>query len=267
MKGILLAIQFLTIIPLRVRGDLTDEDAGKTVSFFVIAGMIQGMIILMVYHLSSKIFHTELSIAITLLSHIIINGGLHLDGLADTFDALAMKSTGNKESDNEKRLAVMRDGSTGPAGVIAISSSLALRYLILKDIAGENISVLHSSILLLPVISRWCMVVSIHRSHPARKEGLGYWVIKNTGMKEVITSTVILVAFFILLSLLSINYMHSIYFYISVMGINLILSRILRSIFTRRFSGITGDNLGAINEISEIIFLMEVIIWQRFFIS
>ncbi len=264
MKGILLAIQFLTIIPLRLKGEVTERDIGRSVSFFVIGGMIHGMIILMVYHLSSKIFHTDITIATTLLTHIIINGGFHLDGLADTFDAIAMKSTGNRQLDIEKRLAIMKSGSIGPTGAIAIIATLALKYLFLKDISGQ--SILYSSILFLPVISRWCMVVSIYKAQHAKKDGLGYLIIKNTKEKEVVISTIIMIALFTLLSILFSDYMYNIFFYISLIGINLILSKILRSIFTRRFNGITGDNLGAINEISEIIFLMEVIIWQRFFI-
>jgi adenosylcobinamide-GDP ribazoletransferase len=265
MKKLLLAIQFLTIIPVRVRGAVSEKDIAGSASAFVAVGLFQGILLIAAQYFSEALFHPDLAMAVTVFTLVLINGGFHLDGLADTFDALAVKSQGDFERDRQKRLAVMRDGSTGPIGVIAIIFALAFKYLLLKNLSNSIPFVFYSSLLFLPVVSKWTMTIAIYHGNPARNDGLGYIMTTGAGLKEIVISTITLIGLFAVALTYSKNYSPDKYhiFYLALMATMYILVRAAVSLCKNRFGGITGDNLGAINEASEILFLAAAVIWLR----
>ena len=101
-KSFLIAIQFLTLIPVKRNLAANENDIAKSASVFVIVGFIQGIFLITADYVSGIFFHQDLVIAIVLLMLVLSNGGFHLDGLADTFDAIAVKSSGDFEKDKEK---------------------------------------------------------------------------------------------------------------------------------------------------------------------
>jgi adenosylcobinamide-GDP ribazoletransferase len=265
MKKIFLAFQFLTIIPVKIVPPVSDEDVAGSSAFFPVAGLLQGMVIAGAAYLASRVFHTDLSIAIILFVLVLSSGGFHLDGLADTVDALAAKSSGNSRRDREKRLSIMKEGAAGPMGVTAIVFALAFKYLALGDISHLSSFTYYSTLVLLPVLPKWTMVISMFHAGPARGEGLGNLFITGTGLKEAAISTLTLV---ILLALPRIfaqslvpGYQPLFYFFLLIMLYG--LCRIWVLFFERRFGGLTGDTVGAISEVSEVIFLLAVILWSR----
>ena len=68
----------------------------------MLVGLLQGILLVLTDYVSGIFFHQDLVIAIVLLMLVLSNGGFHLDGLADTFDAIAVKSSGDFEKDKEK---------------------------------------------------------------------------------------------------------------------------------------------------------------------
>ena len=102
MRSILLAIQFLTILPVRLRGEISESDIARCASFFPLAGALQGLILFAAAVVLNMIFPADIVSGFVIAIAIIINGGFHLDGLADTFDALAVKSSGDPAKDRSK---------------------------------------------------------------------------------------------------------------------------------------------------------------------
>lgn len=272
MKRFLLAMQFLTIVPIKIKGDVTEADVARSVGFFPLVGLIQGLVLVAVYLALGAVFQPGLAVALVLLVLVLSNGGFHLDGLADTFDALACKG------DREKRLDVMRDGSVGAIGVAAIIFALALKYLALMDIidaGGHGFLALKGAggwfagacgpLLLMPVISKWAMMLSMHRGGPAREDGLGKIFINGMRSRDVAAATI----FVLLLMALPyiVNVRDSLYPVAAGVTVFMIyvLSVFLVGLFSKRFGGLTGDNLGAAGEISEVLFLLMVAGWQRLY--
>ena len=72
--------------------------------------------------LLDALFHPGLSTALVLLLYVLSSGGFHLDGVADTFDALAAKG------DRERKLDIMKGGTNGAVGMAAVV--FVLRHLI-----------------------------------------------------------------------------------------------------------------------------------------
>jgi adenosylcobinamide-GDP ribazoletransferase len=239
-------------------------DIAKSTSVFVIVGLFQGMLLIAVDYMSFA-FHPDLAAGIILLALVLSNGGFHLDGLADTFDALAVKPSGDVNADKEKRLSVMKDASIGAIGAIAIIFSIGIKYLAIRNLSHFTYFTYYSSLLLMPVLSKWTMVISMFHGSPARKDGLGQIFIGRIGFRETLISTFTLIAFFTLTLVLFSRYMPDMHyaFYVSLIIVLYIFCRLAVSLFNKRFGGLTGDTLGAISEVTEIIFLLMVIVWSR----
>lgn len=262
MKRLLLAFQFLTVVPLGTGITADETDIAKSSALFVVVGFIQGILLAGTAYALGAVFGYELVIALVLMVLVLTNGGFHLDGLADTFDALAVKSAGDAAFDGEKRLAVMKDSTSGPSGVTAIVFDLGLKYLALAGIRDLSSSAFYSALLLMPVLSKWAMVVAMYRGRPARKDGLGRSFISGTGPGELALSTGLLVLVLTLSTTLFESYT-SYFFYAGLLALLFLSCSIWVWYFNRKFGGLTGDTLGAIGEVTEISFLLTVIVWSR----
>lgn len=262
IRQILVAFQFLTIIPVKKDLAANENDIAKSASFFVLVGLFQGILLVSTEYLSGIFFHHELVIAIVLLMLVLSNGGFHLDGLADTFDALAVKG------DRVKKLAIMKDSTIGPIGVISIIFALALKYLALKNLSHLLTFTYYSALIMMPIMPKWAMVLSMFHGSPAREDGLGRIFINRIGVREVAVSTLVLFLVLTLPSVFFSRYMpNSQYiFYAVLLAAIYLLCRICVIFFNKKFGGLTGDTLGAISELTEIIFLLTVIVWSRLFI-
>lgn len=259
MKKLLLAFQFLTIIPLKKMDNVSEKDVGGASAFFPLVGAVQGILIVISSALFLKVFPAEVSTGLILLLMIIINGGLHLDGLADTFDAIASRTV------KEKKLAVMKDSFVGPFGVIAIIFAILLKYLFLNAIFNISLDTYYLSLFLMPIFSRWAMVPAIFHCRPARQDGLGRIFIAHTNMKEFAAAT--LLTFTISLSALFISEKTSAITSLLLILVILYIFCIAAARFSNKsFGGMTGDTFGAVSEISEILFLMVMVIWSQKFI-
>src|SRR5208283_1096309 len=134
MKQLLLAVQFLTIIPVRVKGVCTEEELAHSSSFFPVAGALQGILMALAAFASIKIFPVEIVSSFVILVLLLSNGGFDMDGLIDTFDALAVTSTGDRGRDIEMRLAVMKSGSIGAVGAMALVMVVLLKLVLLNQL-------------------------------------------------------------------------------------------------------------------------------------
>ena len=266
MKSFLIALQFLTILPLKHRMAMNEADIAKSSTFFVLVGFLQGMLLMATDYLAGRVFHPDLVTGLVLLIYVVSNGGFHLDGLADTFDAIAAKSVGNADADTQKRLSVLKDPAIGPAGVTAILFSLGLKYLSLNSLTNFLPFTYYSSLLLLPVIPKWTMVIAMYHGKRARENGLGSLFIHKIGWQEVAFSTTILALLFALPQLFFSDYIpdKQNIFYAVLLVTMYFLCRIWIQFFHKRFGGLTGDMLGAVSEMTEVAFLLMVILWSRF---
>ena len=262
MKRLILAFQFLTIIPLGNTEEVSEEDMGKATAFFPVVGAIEGILYVALAYLFLKVFPSDLTNGLLLFAMVIINGGLHLDGLSDTVDAVASRG------DREKKLAIMKDSTVGPAGVIAIVLVLLLKYLLLNAVAFYSTRVAYySALFLLPVVARWSMVPAVYHCKAVRDGGLGKMFIDHTELKEIIISTMLVLSVCILLLLSNHDFRILSFVLMFMMPVLYIFSRAAVVFFGNHFGGMTGDSFGSVYEISIILFLMSWVIWSQKFIS
>jgi adenosylcobinamide-GDP ribazoletransferase len=254
MRKILLAFQFLTILPIKTGSEISEEDVGRASALFPVVALFEGSLLTVTAFLLHRVFSLEVTNGLLILLIVALNGGLHLDGLSDTFDAIASRTS------RERKLAIMKDSTVGPLGVIAIIMVILLKFFALNALASRSVSFFYYVLFLMPLFSRWGMVSAAFHGRPVRNDGLGNIFIKYTGLKELImavllTPLIALSAFYILKTgpatveshLLFILF-YLIFFYV--------LSLLLVWFFNRNFGGMTGDTLGAVNEVGAVVFLL-----------
>lgn len=262
MKKLLLAFQFLTIIPVRRMENVSEKEIGRSSAFFPVVGAIQGALMAASSVLLMKVFPSEVVNGIIVLEAAIITAGLHLDGLADTFDAIASRK------DKEKKLAIMKESSVGPFGVIAIVFAILLKYLLLNAAFSISLEAYYLSLFLMPLFSRWAMVPAIFHCKSARLDGLGRIFIEHTKLQELVTATSLTLVFLFCAFFIggrSSEFLVPCYRLLFVLPMLYILSLVSVWFSNKHFGGMTGDTFGAVAELSEILFLMTAVICLRNF--
>ncbi len=267
MRQLFLALQFLTILPVKVRGTVTETDISGSAVFFPVAGAFQGLLAACTALVSVNFFTSEITAGLVLLTLIVSNGGFHLDGLADTFDALAVKSSGDPKADRDRKLSIMKDSTTGAIGVIAIVMTILLKFLLINNLLSSSLPTSsYVFLFLMPVFSKWVMVAAMYHGNSARQDGLGKMFIDNITLVKVVFASLVLIFFYAAADML---YLHkaygagSIILFFVLFTIFYIFCLLSAKFFGKRFGGLTGDTLGAAGEISEILFLMVASLWLQ----
>ncbi len=241
-KRFILMIQFFTRIPIKVEIPSDNEDFGKGLVFAPIIGLMIGGILLGFYYLFMLFLPLMVTIIFIILLYITITGGLHLDGLADTFDGL-FSGRGK-----ERILEIMRDSRIGTFGVLALVGVVLADIGLLASINPLNIPY---AILLFPVAGRIGSLLSAGLSSYAREQGLGKSFIDYCTMKEITIGIVIaFIIFYIFLGLLG----------VAIAFLTHITTLILTLMLTKKLAGATGDILGAVCELNQVAFLIIVLL-------
>ena len=231
MNAALAALQFLTLFPWPKRMERSADEVGRATIFFPVIGFFLGSILVAVNFLLAPFSNTTLLSVLLVSLLALLTGGLHLDGLGDTFDGLG---TGD---DRERALRIMDDSHTGAYGLIAI-----VLVLFLKIHAIEGIGVDRSRALLAaPVLGRWAMVLLGYRSSAA-KAGLGSTFMDHLSRKHLVLATLITLV-------LVAAILHGVG--VAIMLWVAIFTLASKNYFHRRLGGVTGDTLGAVGELSE----------------
>ena len=255
MKKLLLAFQFLTIIPMQDMGDVSGEEMGKTTTVFPLVGFAEGVVLAFLAALFLKVFPAELTNALLVLILVIMNGGFHLDGLSDTFDAVASRG------DRVEKLEIMKDSTVGPMGVIAIVMTLLLKYVLLNTVSFQSTTVAYlMTVLSMPLLSRWAMVIAAFYSGPARKDGLGRLFIEHTGARQLIAATATAIVLITLVCTMVSQFSLLMFYVMFAIPVLFTFSFGAVWFFRKMIGGMTGDSFGAVNELAVLIFLLSAVI-------
>ncbi len=238
---IALAFSFLTLIqlPFSSRESAREEDLASSFTFFPVVGaFLGGFLTLWALALHSFLPPLVLAALLTFLLALATRG-LHLDGLADLADALGGGYT------PERRLTIMKDSHIGAFGAIAL-----VLFLFMK-VAALHTLLVHSAwgaILVFPALSRLAMVLTAHRVPYARREGgLGRPFLQSMTNAHVLGATLLCAAWCLIISP---------HFTLWLTPALLLCVILVRQLALRTLQGVTGDVLGATNEITETFLLM-----------
>lgn len=230
MRAFLLMLSFFTRLPLP-HVEYTQERYIKGIKFIPLVGVITGALL---YFLSfaDAVLSPSVMGFLLFFGYVLITGGLHLDGLADSCDALF------SGRDRQTMLEIMKDSRSGSFGVLGLIIASAAYLVLLPQVPKE-------ALLLFPVIGKCAPAIGASAAPYIRKEGLAKVFSENSGVVQTAASVVIAnaVAFFL-------NPLF-------LIGTNaaLIFIFMLTKKIKKTLGGITGDILGLLCEASQIIFL------------
>ena len=239
MRNLRLALAFLTRIPLSPSEPIAFNAPAIGV-WFPVAGLFVGGLVGGVYWLSAQLLPAAPSAVLAIASGVLVTGGFHEDGLADTFDALG----GGR--DREAALRIFKDSRLGTYGVAALILSILLRVALLGSLEATTglfaVIVAHS-------LARGVTAATMGFAAPAAA-GLGTSLMSGFTRSHAIAAGAVGLAFGVL-----------------IVGLPAVIGCALAAVTaialvrwaTGRMGGITGDVLGAIEQFGEVAVLAAVV--------
>ncbi|TCO79505.1 adenosylcobinamide-GDP ribazoletransferase [Marinisporobacter balticus] len=240
MKKFVLILQFLTRIPININLKADEKDFSEGIIYFPLVGLIIGMFVVSVHYIGYKLGGAFLASVMAVIVEVFITGGLHLDGLGDTFDGVYS----NRPKD--RILEIMKDSRLGTNAALVIFLSLILKIAFINSL---DLSKVYEILLLMPVFSRLCIIYGARFSIYARSSGMGNMFIGKTNNKHVMIAMSITAV----ISLINI-------WALPFMLIGLCFSLWYVRHISSKIGGMTGDTLGALCELSELVYLFYFLI-------
>ncbi|MDD2497634.1 MAG: adenosylcobinamide-GDP ribazoletransferase, partial [Desulfitobacteriaceae bacterium] len=109
-RSMIIALTFLTRIPIKINFTYDEKDLGRTSRYFPLVGLIIGLLVAGVAYVFGGI-DRQLGAVAAILTGVILTGGLHLDGFMDTADGIFSARK------RDKMLEIMKDSRVGAHGV------------------------------------------------------------------------------------------------------------------------------------------------------
>jgi adenosylcobinamide-GDP ribazoletransferase len=241
-----LALTFLTKLPWPWRGPADKAALARSLFWFPWVGALLGLGFWGAWSGLHRVLPAPAAAALLLVLTVWITGGLHLDGLADTADGLA----GSR--DPAESLRLMKDSRVGTFGVLSLILALLLKFSLFLSLAAPASGA--KALVLYPVVSRWGMVLLAYLSPYARPEG-GLGQAMTLGVNPRILAGASLSAAVLALLILGAPGLAL----FAAAGALVWLGSLY---FQKRLGGITGDVLGAANEILEVLILAGALLFR-----
>jgi len=242
INSFLITLTFLSVMP--VPEKFLPEWNEKNLRFFCVMIPVTGILFALFWLLFSSALMKFQNISVefrgflmTILT-LILTGGLHMDGLMDTCDAIF------SHRDRETRLKILSDTHTGSFAVMGCLIALMSKTFLFAEFFSQNFQINF----LIPVYSRLGMAVILNNLKFAKSGGLAV-MLGNLRRRR---DNFFFAIFFAALIFVNKSIIIPAIFILSL----IIWSKICLKIF----GGITGDLLGAFLEISEILLLTGTVI-------
>ncbi|WP_339543701.1 adenosylcobinamide-GDP ribazoletransferase [Pseudomonas sp. RA_35y_Pfl2_P32] len=238
MLPLWIALQFLSSLPIRLPGMPSPQELGRSLLFYPLVGLLFGGLL---WGLNGLLAGAPalLHAAILLTVWVVLSGGLHLDGLADSADAWL-----GGFGDRERTLAIMKDPRSGPIAVVTLVLVLLLKFAALLALIEQQATV---GLILAPLLGRTALLGLFLTTPYVRAGGLGQALAdhlpRQAGRRVLLLSALacVLVA--------------------GWSGVIALLAAAgvfvgVRHLMQRRLGGTTGDTAGALLELLEVAVLM-----------
>lgn len=236
--GFLILLSFFTRIPVGKKIEYNESNFVKALNLYSLIGAVIGLILVLVYLIFDTYMNLLKGLVLT-IAYLIITGGIHMDGMADTSDGIFSGRTG------EKIFEIMSDSHIGAFGVLSLIIVLLSQFVLFSYIDIY-------SCFMMPVVGRTCVIISSWNKKYAKKtKGMGTIFIESINT-SVLVSNVFLLVFLAML-------MPNRVIILTSGFASLMISYFISGIIEDKIGGMTGDTCGFIAEVSQIIFMILVL--------
>lgn len=237
----LTALCFFTRIPAHI--EYRQESLNCCNRYFPLVGAVVGMIGALVFIGASWILPVSVSVILSMAATILTTGAFHEDGFADVCDAFGGGWT------KEKILVIMKDSRVGAYGVIGMFLLLVCKYITITETPTSLIPV---AMVVAHILSRSMATTTMWRLNYVRDDETSKSkpITKNIRIKDVaIAMTIGILALLLLPSLL----------YALVLVPLFLIKYLIEQWFVKWIGGYTGDCLGTIQQVSELIIYLTIL--------
>ncbi len=203
----------------------------RMLPYFPVVGLMIGVLLALVDHVAGLFWPRFAVSVIDLVFLVWVTGALHLDGLGDTADGLY----GNRPV--EKALDIMKDSRVGAMGVVAIICGMTVKWAGLSAVDTGRTLVLVA----VPALSRGAMAIAVRFLPYGRPEGLGRGFFEERVSWHAMSGLLVPAGLLLFLGLRG----------VLVLAVFVCLNLGMLHWYRRRVNCITGDMLGALNEVCE----------------
>jgi len=246
------ALMFFTRIPVPFSIPYSSEIMNKSQKYFAWIGLVIGLINAVVLYLSTMLFNLEIAIVLMMISSVLLTGAFHEDGFTDMCDSFG------GGYGKEKILTIMKDSRVGAYGTIGIILLFALKFYSIQALGIIAPVKVLAIIVLAHTVSRFIsgtMIythqyvtdIDVSKSKPLANKPLD-------GMALLVGFISVLIAFALipdwrLIFAFALAYLGKIY-----MG----------WYFKKHIGGYTGDCLGSVQQVCEVLFYLGTMITWKF---
>ena len=237
-RPFIVALQFLTALPIRIAEPAGAEVAGRSLIYYPLVGLLIGTLLAgLAWALGEA--PALVAAALLLVAWVATTGALHLDGLADSADAWL-----GGLGDRDRTLAIMKDPACGPMAVVTVALALLLKFAALASLVPSGNTAIF---VLVPVLGRTVLVSLFLTTPYVRRRGLGSELVNHLPRHACMVVVLFTLAMVPLI--------------IGLAGVWLLLVAVcvflmLRWFMLQRLGGTTGDTAGALVEITETVTLL-----------
>jgi len=235
---LLLAVQFLTRIPITIRTSVEEKNLARSMAFFPLVGVLLGALAAGCHVLVSSFLGRPAGDLLILIFLVAITGNLHGDGLMDTADALFSGRS------REEILEIMKDSRVGSHGATAGSLVLLTKFVFLGQLSEKEVVL---GLILMMALGRWALVYGAALYPYVRKgKGAGHFTV-HVGFHELFWASATALGF--LVALLGVKGMFlagGVFAGVASLG----------WFISQKIGGMTGDTLGPLNECAEVLTLL-----------
>ena len=241
MKGLLGAVSFLTRVPVPGAGVREARELASSVPWFPVVGAGVGLAEAGVYAGARVLLPPLVAAALAVVAGIGLTGAFHEDGLGDTADAFA------GGTDRDSTVRILKDPRLGTFGVLAVAASLLLRVAALAALApAAAVAALTAA----HALSRAVAVATMTALPAAADTGLGASYVRALSRPRALAGAA--AGLGVAVALLGVAALWA----AAAAGL---AAALLGRLAVRRLGGVSGDVLGAVQQVGEVLVLLAAV--------
>jgi len=240
----ILSLSIFTRLPIPAETPYSEERKNQSYKYCGLVGLVVGVLTALIYGLCTYIWSDNIAIVLSMIASVYITGAFHEDGFADTCDGFGGGYT------PIRKLEIMKDSRVGAYGLIGMILILLLKYLSLMDINQVILG-----LILAHTLSRSLAVSFIYTHQYVRCTEDSKL---NTSPSMRSTNDFITL---ILIASISGLFLGSLLHILSLLIILLLLRQVFSYWLIKQIGGYTGDALGAIQQVTEVICYLTFVAW------
>ncbi|MCS7014377.1 MAG: adenosylcobinamide-GDP ribazoletransferase [Chloroherpetonaceae bacterium] len=231
-------MMFLTRVPVGRWVRYSPTFLAQSTLYFPLVGLLVGAFGALILWASARLLPVPQAVLLSMLATVLATGAFHEDGLADSADGFG------GASERTRILEIMRDSRIGTFGALALWFALTAKFLFISELASQSIQTAMLAMVVAHTAGRWSSLWLIRRLEYVRTESATAKPFAGSVTPSRFWLATAIFGFATLLCF-------------AATGLFLLTTAIFVSYLAERFlhqriGGITGDTLGAVNQVTEI---------------